>query len=387
MGRTSLLWGIPLFSVDDHVIESHDLWETRVPARWRDAAPRLVSTADDEYWTFEGERIKTIGLEAAAGKPLDQFTMEPVRYAEMRPGYYDPKARLEDMDVDGVWAQVNFPSSLTRICGTRFLLAKDKELALACVRAYNDWIIEEWCAAAPDRYVPVVVLPLWDPTLAAAEVRRTAEMGAKAISASEAPHLLGFPSIHDPHWNPLWQAITDVDLPVCLHIGSSGQSLQPTPGGPMSPSVALMPLNAMMAAMELLFSPIFARYPGLRFVLSEGGIGWVPYVLDRAEYTWNRHRFWTHEQDAGNPLDIFRRHLSVCFIDDPTGIDNRDRIGVDSIMWEGDYPHTDTTWPHSRPRLEKELEGCTADEVAKIAYQNAERVFAFPVRQPSAAPA
>ena len=378
MGATRLS-GVPLFSVDDHVIESPDLWERRVPSSVREAAPRLVSDGDDEYWVFEGERIKTIGLEAAAGKPPDEFSMEPARYADMRPGYYDSKARLADMDADGVWAQVNFPSSLTRICGTRFLLAKDKRVAHECIRAYNDWMLEEWCAPAPDRYVPVVVLPLWDPTLAAAEVRRTAEAGAKAISASEAPHLLGFPSIHDPHWNPLWEAITEVDLPVCLHIGSSGQSLEPTPGGPMSPSVALMPLNAMIAATELLFSPIFSRHPGLRFVLSEGGIGWVPYVLDRAEYTWKRHRWWTKESGAGNPVDVFAKHLSVCFIDDPTGIENRERIGVDAIMWEGDYPHTDSTWPHSRERLEQELATCHPDEIAKIAYQNAARVFDFPV--------
>jgi predicted TIM-barrel fold metal-dependent hydrolase len=371
--------GLTLFSVDDHVIEPGHVWESRLPAKLRERGPRLISSRDDEYWLFDGERVKPQGVEASAGKDPTEFTNDHVRYDEMRPGFYDPVARLADMDADGVRVQVLFPSGIPRICGKRFLDAPDHELGLACVRAWNDWMLEEWCGAAPERYVHLALLPLWDPVLCAEEVRRCASRGTRGITFSEAPHMLGLPSIHDPVWDPLWEAVTECDIVVCLHIGSSGTGLSAVPGGPVAPSIVMISSYAMYAATELMFSPLFRRWPDLRFVMSEGGIGWLPYTLERAEYTWARHRFWVGDAEAPQPLEVFRRHIGVCFIEDYSGIDNRHVIGVDSIMWEGDYPHTDCSWPSSRERLARQLKDCTDDEVAKITHGNAERFFRFPL--------
>lgn len=367
-----------LFSVDDHVLEPPHVWQERLPAHLRERGPRLVSTKDEEYWVFDGERVKPQGVEASAGKDPKDFTMGTVRYDEMRPGFYDPVARLEDMDTDGVGVQVLFPSGVPRICGKRFLDCPDRELALACIQAWNDWMVEEWCAAAPDRYVPLAIVPMWDAQLCADEVRRMAAKGTRGITFSEGPHLLGFPSIHDSSWDPLWEALVETETVACLHIGSSGQSLAPQPGGPVAPSIVMLPMYAGVAASELMFSPALRKYPELRFVMSEGGIGWVPYVLERAEYTWERHRFWTGDEDAPHPIDVFNRNISVCFIEDATGIEARHRIGVDNIMWEGDYPHTDSSWPRSREKLALHLKDCSDDEIERITHRNAERVFRFP---------
>ncbi len=368
-----------LFSVDDHVLEAPDAYTSRLPAKLRDRGPRLVTSADDEYWLFDGERVKPQGVEASAGKSPQEFTMGHVRYDEMRPGFYDAKARLADMDEDGVRAQVLFPSGIPRISGKRFLDAPDHELGLACIRAWNDYIVEEWYGVAPDRYVPLAIVPMWDPLLCADEIRRTAALGTRGITFSEGPHLLGYPSIHDAHWDPVWEAVTETDMAVCLHIGSSGQGLEPQPGGPVAPSVVMIPLYASVACSELLFSPLFRKWPDLRFVLSEGGIGWVPYTLERAEYTWHRHRFWTGDVDAAQPLDIFRRNVWVCFIADHVGMRDRDLIGTDKIMWEGDYPHTDSTWPHSQSSVADHVKGCSDAEIEQVTHANAEQVFRFPL--------
>ncbi len=365
-----------LFSVDDHVLEPPHVWQERLPKHLRERGPRLVSNRDEEYWVFDGERVKPQGVEASAGKDRTEFTMGTVRYDEMRPGFYDPVARLEDMDTDGVAAQVLFPSGVPRICGKRFLDCPDRELGLASIQAWNDWMVEEWCGAAPDRYVPLAIMPMWDVQLCAAEVRRLAAKGTRGVTFSEAPHMLGFPSIHEPYWDPFWEAITETDLVVCLHIGSSGQGLESAPGGSTMPSITMLPMVAAIAMTELLFSPLFARWPEVRFALSEGGIGWVPFILERAEYVWDQHRFWTGEEDARHPREVYR-NISVCFIDDQAGLRERDFIGVDHIMWEGDYPHTDSSWPRSREVLGSQLKECTQDEVDAIAYKNAERVFRF----------
>lgn len=370
---------LTLFSVDDHVIEAPHAFDSRLPAKFREEGPRLVSTKDDEYWIFAGERVKPQGIEASAGKTPTEFTMGHVRYEDMRPGFSDATARLADMDEDGVRAEVLFPSGIPRICGKRFLDAPDKDLGLACLRAWNDYILEEWYGVAPDRYVPLAILPLWDPHLCAAEIRRTAALGTRGISFSEGPHMLGYPSIHDAHWDPVWDAVTETDIAVCLHIGSSGQSLTPQPGGPVSPSVVMLPLYASIACSELLFSPLFHKWPDLRFVLSEGGIGWIPYTLERAEYTWHQHRFWTGDADARPPLDIWRRNIWACFISDRAGMREREVIGTDKIMWECDYPHTDSSWPNSRSVLGEQLKGCSDEERRRITHANAAEVFRFPV--------
>lgn len=369
---------LELVSVDDHVVEPPHVWQDRLPAAMRDRGPRIVRKPERgiEFWVYEDRKYATIGLNAVAGRPKEEYNYDPTRYDEMRPGCYDPKARVEDMDVDGVTASLNFPS-FARFCGQTFLEGDDRDLALACVRAYNDWMIEEWCASAPDRFIPLTIAPLWDPALMAAEVERTAAMGSRAVAFSEEPSKLGLPSLHSDHWDPFFAACEETATVVCTHIGSSSNMPTTSPDAPMQVGVLLTPANAFYTATDLVFSPIFGKFPALRWALSEGGIGWVPYFLERLERTADRHGAWLDIASDPSPREIFDRNIWVCFIDDAVGLDQRHRIGVDKIMWECDYPHADSNWPHSGEYVRKLTEGIPADEVRAMCSGNARALFGF----------
>ncbi|MGH9112819.1 MAG: amidohydrolase family protein [Acidimicrobiales bacterium] len=377
-----------LISVDDHVIEHPNVWQDRLPKRYRGVGPRIIeveSTTIDalgkphvgvqQVWCFEGRQIPTIGLNAVAGKDPKEFGTDPVRYDEMLPGCYDVAARVKDMDLDGVQAQLCFPS-FPGFAGSTFFAATDKDLALECVKTWNDFILDEWCAAAPDRFIPMVIVPFWDVEATVAEIQRTAAKGAKALSFTEAPHGLGLPSFHSGHWDPFLATVQDADMPMCLHFGSGGA---PTvaPDANFAVAIALFGTNSQFACVDLLLSPVFHKFPRLRVALSEGGIGWMPWLLERTDYTWERHRWYTGVNTDVRPSDLFREHVFGCFIADDAGVEMRHLIGVDSIMFEGDYPHSDSNFPASRKKLEGVLAGVPDEEARKIAELNARRVFNF----------
>src|SRR4051812_1315444 len=211
-----------LISVDDHVIEPANVWQDRVPAKFKDLAPRLVSDDDMDYWEFNGRRAPTSGLSVAAGRRKEEFSPLPMSYRDMRDGCYDAQARLDDMDRAGGLAALCFPS-FPRFCGQAFSEIDDAELGMACIRAYNDWMIEEWCGSAPGRYIPLVIIPLRDPAAAALEMARCSAMGAHAFAFSENCEPLGLPTIHDKdgYWDPVMQAANDHEMVVCMHVGSS----------------------------------------------------------------------------------------------------------------------------------------------------------------------
>ncbi|MFW0785803.1 amidohydrolase family protein [Gordonia sp. CPCC 206044] len=372
-----------LVSTDDHLIEHPALWADRLPRRFLDAGPRIIEheftpgKTPAQVWLYEGRIYRYIGLNAVAGKRPEEYGAEPIRYSDMLPGCYDVAARVRDMDIEGVQAQLNFPS-FPRFAGTVFLEADDKELALLCVRAWNDYVLEEWCAAAPDRFIPLVLVPLWDVHEAVAEVERTAALGARAISFVENPVPLGLPSFHTDYWDPFFSACEEHEMVLCVHFGSSGYSPRTAPEAPMAVMISLFGCNSMYATADLLFSPVFHRHPKLKFALSEGGIGWVPYMLERIDTTWEKHRYYQNIDQTVRPSDLFREHIFGCFIEDQHGIDNRHQVGIDNITWEGDYPHSDSNWPNSRKLLAEALLDVPDDEAHKMVELNARRLFRFP---------
>lgn len=365
-----------IISVDDHVIEHPRVWTDRLPARFQEAGPKVVEVDGNELWSFEGRLSPTIGLNAVAGKDPKDFGLEPTRYADMLPGCYDVSARLADMDLDGIHAQMCFPS-FPGFAGSTFFAAEDKELATACVQAWNDFIIDEWCAAAPDRFIPMVMVPFWDVEASVAEVQRTAAKGAKAITFTEAPHRLGLPSYHTDHWDPLLAAAQDADLPLCLHFGTGGAP-EVAPDANFAVTIALFGMNSQFATVDLLLSPVFHKFPRLRVALSEGGIGWIPYILERVDYVWERHRWYTGVNTEVRPSELFREHIFGCFIADEAGVAMRHMAGIDNLMFEGDYPHSDSNFPKSRKMLEEVLKDVPDEDARKIAEDNARRVFNFP---------
>jgi predicted TIM-barrel fold metal-dependent hydrolase len=365
-----------LISTDDHVVEHPRVWSDRLPRRYLDVGPRIVEDGGAQVWDFEGRRYPQIGLNAVAGRPREEYGLEPTRYDELRPGCYDPVARVADMDMDGVQAQLCFPT-FPKFSGTVFLQADDKDLALLCVQAYNDFMLDEWCGAAPDRLIPLVILPLWSPRLATQELERCAAKGAKAVSFPENPAPLGLPSFHTDAWDPVFAAAQDAELPLCMHFGSSGQGPHTSDDAPFPVSIALFGCNSMYTTADLLFSRVFHKFDTLKVALAEGGIGWVPYMLERIDYTWERHRYYTEIDKQTRPSDLFRKHVWGCFIDDEFGLRNRHDIGVDHITWEGDYPHSDSNWPNSRQRAADVLADVPDEEVHKIVELNARELLCF----------
>jgi predicted TIM-barrel fold metal-dependent hydrolase len=372
-----------LISVDDHLIEHPRVWADRLPSKHTHAAPRIVDVErpkggpPSQVWEYQGRRYPQIGLNAVAGKDPSEWNVDPARFDEMLPGCYDPKQRLADMDLDGVEAALCFPS-FPRFAGTVFLEGDDREVALECVRAYNDFMIDEWCATDPHRYIPLSILPLWDVDACVAEIHRAADKGTRTISFPENTYPLGLPSLHDEHWDPVWRAAAERQLPLSLHFGTSGQSPRPSPDGPLAVSITLFGCNSMYAVADLLFSPVFHKHPNLKVALSEGGIGWVPYLLERADYVWDRHRHYQNVNQDIPPSELFRRNVYACFIEDKHGLAVRHSVGVGNILWECDYPHSDSNWPNSRKVAEDVFADIPNDEVGQIVETNARELFRFP---------
>jgi predicted TIM-barrel fold metal-dependent hydrolase len=365
-----------LVSVDDHVVEPPDMFERHLPAAYRDKGPRVIRSASgDDMWEYEGQLRPNVGLNAVAGRSPDEYGFEPTSYSQMRRGCFDVHERVRDMNANGVLASMCF-GSFPSFCGLLWARAKDKALAHVVQQAYNDWHIDDWCAASPGRFIPLAQLPLWDIGLMAGEVRRVARKGCHAVTFVENPTLIGLPSIHDPAWDPLWKACCDEQVVLAIHIGSVWQPAPPSGDSAPETMMAGVPVATLHTASDFVFSPVFRRFPALRIALSEGGIGWIPYFLERIDYLNERHHRWTRWEFAGErPSDVFRRHFLSCFIDDATGIRTRDVIGVDAIAWECDYPHSDSTWPEAPERLMRSLAGLPDDEIDRITHQNALRWF------------
>lgn len=376
-----------LISVDDHLIEPPTLWTDRLPAKFQDAAPRVVENdAGGHSWAFAGKltpmtsgigRVRDEVDESSlpARTDRDDLPSRFVRFDQIRPGCYDPVARLADMDADGVSAQLMFPQ-FARFAGHRFMDTPDRDLGLACLQVYNDFLLDEWCAAAPERFISLAVLPLWDPELSAAEVRRTAAKGAMAVAFSENPTLLGFPSIHTDHWDVLWDAVTETGLPICLHIGSGSKLITSSKDAPGSIEHVLAGTNSMVAAADWIFSGLFERYPSLQVALSEGGAGWVPYFRERARVLYERRGAITGARS--DPNELFDQHMYVCAVSEAFAASALEAIGVDNMLWESDYPHDESWWPLSRAKFEQQMADVPDELAIKVASRNARRVFKLP---------
>jgi predicted TIM-barrel fold metal-dependent hydrolase len=366
-----------LISVDDHLLEHGSVWQDRLPARYRDEGPRLVEHEGYDYWQYEGVLEPAFtGLGGAAGRAFEDYTIERVHASDVLPGCTDPVARLRDMDVDGVWAQLCFPS-YPRFAGTRFLHAKDKDLALACLTAYNDFVIDEWCAANRERFIPLCLVPLWDVDLAVRELERVVARGARSVTFPENTHPLGLASINSGYWDPLFAAAAQAQVPLSVHFGTSGVMPKPNPESNDAAYIALMGTNSMDTCADYCFSDVFHKFPGLKIALSEGGIGWIPWLKERMDYTWERQRAWTGINADVKPSELFDQHIYGCFIDDEAGIELRHKVGLNNIMLESDYPHSDSSWPNTRKRAQEVLVNVPDDEAHRIVELNARELYNF----------
>ncbi len=391
-----------IISVDDHIVEPPHLWNAWLPKAFRERGPRVERRGIGEMEHIGGGNYRQTfdpdGLQAdcwlyedlvyinkrhvaSVGFARDDMTMSPITYDEMRPGCYEPKARLADMDLNWVEASLCFPT-FPRFCGQTFAEGKDKELGLACLKAYNDWMIEEWCADSGGRLIPLCLIPMWDANLAADEVRRNAARGCHAVCFSEIPTHLGLPSIHTGFWDPFFAACAETNTVVCMHIGSSSRMPAASPDSPPAVNVTLSFNNSMASLSDFLFSGVLVRYPELKLAYSEGQIGWLPYILERADDVWVEHRAWGGVRDLvpEPPSTYYYRQVYGCFFRDRHGLESLDRVGVDNVTFETDYPHTDSTWPDTKAVAEKMFTGLDDETVYKIVRGNAIRMLSLDLR-------
>ncbi len=409
-----------LISVDSHLIEPANVWANRLPAKYRDAGPRWVADEHGESWLFEESKripLDSMGSGGAIWPKEDRPPMfTPLTWDQVAPACYDPKARIEAMDRDHELAALCFPN-MAGFAGSLFQRAKDKDLALACIQAYNDWYLEEWCGAYPGRFIGLGIVPLWDGRLAAAEAERVIAKGARTLSVSQSPEKVGLPGITDEHWDPLYSVMNNARLPLCMHLGTGISPAQEDSAADfakkmrdaiknndldnlaerlgvkkaeaarrrkMLPGTSTSLIGATMGRDTLtdwLDSELFKQYPNLVLALSENGVGWIPSVLSLADWTEKLNRL-AEPSDAPMPSDVFREHIIGCFIDEPITPELVAELGADNIMIETDFPHTATNWPHSMDRVDASLQGIPADVRHKILRGNAERAFSFTPAEP-----
>ena len=322
---------------------------------------------------FQGNAQTRKFRDGEAGRGDDLFAR---RYDDMIPAAYDVHERVRAMDEDGVWAELLFPT-FPRFGGTQFLEADDKDLALAMVRAWNDWMLDEWCAAYPERFIPQTLIPLWDVPAAVAEIERCAAKGSRAVLFVENPHPLGLPSFPTGHWRPVFEACNDdraAAVDAHRHVVGPDQAVARDDAVGRHRAVRRQ-LDERARRPDL--QRHVQRLAELQIALSEGGAGWVPYVLERLDYTWERSRY-EGLREHRPPSEVFAEHFWVCMISDRYAIRNRDLIGVDKIMWEADFPHNDSNWPNSRKVLADAMVDVPDDEARRIAELNARELYRFP---------
>jgi predicted TIM-barrel fold metal-dependent hydrolase len=367
-----------VISVDDHVSEPPDMFDKHLTGDLLASAPKLrTAESGTNYWEYQGLKLPSVGLNAVVGRVPEEYGIEPTALNQLRPGIYNVDARIGDMDVNGIAASLNF-ASVVSFDGGVFHRVADKDLGLHHLRAYNDWHVDEWCGAYPGRFIPCGLLPTWDMDATVEEVKRLAGKGCHAVSLNENPTMQGLPSVHNAYWEPLWKAVTDHDIVMCLHIGAGNPAPHASMESPIEAWIATMPISIVVGASDWLHLEALERYTTMKIALSEGSIGWVPYFLERSDFSHERHKAWTHSRFKGTkPSEVFKRHFMTCFIDDEFGLHNLDWMNEDLVAYECDYPHSDSLWPYAPERLWETVQHLSQTRIEKVTHLNAMKFFNF----------
>lgn len=373
-----------LVSADSHILEPRDLWEVRIDRAFRERAPRLVSEAHGDQWYADGHYpMGRLGLGGAAGIRFEDPHCLTVhaRHADLRAGAMDPVARLMDIDRDGVFAEVLFPTATLHA-----YRIPDPVLVSAIFRAYNQWIAE-LCAAAPRRLKGVALLNVDNVAEAVSELERAARRGLVAAALPVQP---AQGSYDQAEFAPLWEAAQDLELPLVLHVGSERwhpgvRPLQEQTYGLAPLLQRELEIRACLAS--LILYGVFERYPRLRIGAAEYEASWIPYFLYRLDDCYTQRFQGLHGRrfrGAALPSDFFRSNVFVSFQQDPHCVRDLSVIGEDNLLWGSDYPHAESTFPRSREILGGLLAGSDADSRRRITHLNAARLFH--IELPGAAP-
>ena len=366
-----------MISSDTHVIEPPSLWAERLDASIRDRAPRVVEEDGQQWWVCEGQR----GLSFAGGAQTgDRFRApEGLRTAatfeEVRPGGYIPRRCIEDNEADGIWGSVLYPTE-----GLLLYTQADEALLDACCRVYNDWLAE-FCREDSSRLKGVAMLNTDDVDRAVAEMERARGLG---LSGAMIPTAARPESRYDdPCYERLWAAAEDLEMPLSLHLGANrvGATGVDKNMAKIRPTYFVTcELWVKESLGDMIFSGVFDRYPRLKVGAVEHELGWIPFFLDRLDYTYTQRQGnanYYQFDSADLPSDFFKRNVFCSFQDDALGIRERHGIGLDNLMFGSDYPHTESTFPRSREIMSERLAEIPPAECEKIVFGNAAALYGF----------
>lgn len=372
-----------IISADSHMLEPGDLWVERLPAKYRDNAPRVYWDEEKNglYFGCDGVPPTPAAALFAAGK-TDQELPDAYQASldSARPGGWDPVERLKDMAIDGVIADVLYTS-----LGFNLFWLTDGPFQEACFQVYNDWLAD-FCSYDPQRFVGLGLISLYDVDHAVAELERIRGKGLRGamIWASPPEEMSFFGTYHDK----FWAAAQDLDMPISLHIltGFGSESRGFATNQNRFLRVMNLPAEIQRSLAQIIFGGTLERFPRLKIVSAENDIGWLPYFLYRADRGWKRFRYVDETPLTMLPSEYFQRNIWATFIDDPVGVEAYRRIGADNIMWSNDYPHQASCWPHSLEVIERDFTGVPEEDKLKICRDNAAKLYGFDVAALEAKP-
>lgn len=378
-----------VISSDDHVTEPLDIFERRLSARLLDRAPRIERVNGNDRWIVANKPLAKTGLTASSKLkvPYDQRQdgiAAPLNYDSCEQGIWEPKARLADYDSNGVDAAVLFPDFLPGFTGNPFWSMKeDPELRMECLKAWNDWLVEDFCSMAPERLIPQCLVPVWDVPEAVKELERCARKGHRAAVLGGVLDVFGYPTFFENHWDPIWATAQEYGIVISFHQQSTQldrrqwtederKNLRGLPLAMFTWHVC----TTQVPLIDILFSGVLERFPGLKVFIGEGGVGWIPYVLTQADFLWERNQAWVEAELSMQPSRYWHRQIYAGFWYERVDDYILDQLGEDHVLWEDDYPHQITGWPNSKKHIEFSLSRVTDTSVRhKITAGNAVNVF------------
>lgn len=367
-------------SADDHVQEHPEVWTSRLSrAKWGDRIPHIEQGRDRDYWVIDGQRVNRSAVALADAVMADRAQV-PKRWEEVPRAVFNAAARLQTLDADGVDYSVLYPSA-SGLAGEVFGRFEDGDFELACVQAYNDWLIEEWAQVSP-RFVPQCIVPLWPMERAEAEIRRAVARGHRGVIYPASPmELRALPHINEPDYDPLWSTCQELGVPLCFHAGASPK-IQMRPGEAMSPAVAaafgsvIRSVSSIAVVANFLIARVLDRFPNLKVVFAESSLGWGAYEIEYADYQSDADGL-PNEGYASKPSELFQRQCYFTCWYDQKSLAVRKYLGASNILWSSNFPLASSSYPNTRQHREAAFAGIPDDEKHAIQWQNAAKLYSL----------
>jgi predicted TIM-barrel fold metal-dependent hydrolase len=356
----------PILSGDSHVVEPADLWQAQIAPAYLGRAPRLERTAEGDFWRVEGTEPLPAGLLGAAGEPPER--LDPARRVEEGPpGAWDARARVAEVDRDGISGEVIYPTVALRLYQLEDLAFQD-----ACIRAYNAWLAD-FCAAVPGRYKGLGLATLQDLERGRQQMRDARKLGLAGLMVAITPG--EDRPYSDPSYDPFWATAAELGLPLSLHVHTGRRMMSEW----TMLSRTLVAHEVQRTIAELVWGGVFERHPDLQIVSAENDAVWAAHLLQRMDYLYRRRRVLQGFAFGSDvlPSEFCRRQVFYTFMDDRGAVLAREIIGTANLLWASDYPHTDSSYPHSRELIEQICAGVPAADRRRLIHENTAALYGF----------